>query len=84
MGTSQRIRTEIGVNKTINVNELSGEQVEAIYKRIGQWFNSDNRLRMVKALESNKLKVVELVGNHYFFEGNLKLNKGVWTYGVGS
>ena len=73
-----------GVNKTINVSELSREQVEAIYKRIGQWFNSNDRLRMVKALESNKLKVVELLGNHYFFEGSLKLKKGVWTYGVGS
>ena len=73
-----------GVNKTINVNELSREQVEAIYKRIGQWFNSDYRLGMVKDLESNKLKVIELVGNHYFFEGSLKLKKGVWTYGVGS
>jgi len=73
-----------GVNKTIIVKELSREQVVAIYKRIGQWFNSDDRLRMVKALESNKLKVIELVGNHYFFEGNLKLNKGVWTYSVGS
>ena len=73
-----------GVNKTINVNELSREQVVAIYKRMGQWFNSDDRLRMVKDLESNKLKVIELVGNHYFFEGNLKLNKGVWTYSVGS
>ena len=73
-----------GVNKTINVNELSREQVEAIYKRIGQWFNSDYRLGMVKDLESNKLKVIELVGNHYFFEGSLKLKKGVWTYGVAS
>jgi hypothetical protein len=73
-----------GVNKTINVKELSREQVKAIYKRIGEWFDSKDRLRMVKDLESNKLKVIELVGNHYFFEGNLKLNKGVWTYSVGS
>jgi hypothetical protein len=73
-----------GVNKTINVKELSREQVVAIYKRIGQWFDSKDRLRMVKDFESNKLKVIELVGNHYFFEGNLKLNKGVWTYSVGS
>jgi len=73
-----------GVNKTIIVKELSREQVVAIYKRIGQWFDTKDRLRMVKDFESNKLKVIELVGNHYFFEGNLKLNKGVWTYSVGS
>jgi hypothetical protein len=73
-----------GVNKTIIVKELSREQVKAIYKRIGEWFDSKDRLRLVKDLESNKLKVIELVGNHYFFEGNLKLNKGVWTYSVGS
>jgi hypothetical protein len=73
-----------GVNKTIIVKELSREQVVAIYKRIGQWFDSKDRLRMVKDFESNKLKVIELVGNHYFFEGNLRLNKGVWTYSVGS
>ena len=73
-----------GANKTIIVKELSREQVVAIYKRIGQWFDTKDRLRMVKDFESNKLKVIELVGNHYFFEGNLKLNKGVWTYSVGS
>ena len=73
-----------GVNKKLIVNELSREEITGIYNRISGWFNSDIRLQMVKKFESNKLKISELLGNHYFFEGRLKLEKTVWTYGLGS
>jgi len=73
-----------GVNKTLIVDELSREQVNGIYTRIGGWFNSQDRLNMVKKFEGNKMKVSELLGNHYFFEGNLKLEKGIWNYSLGS
>ena len=73
-----------GVNKKLIVDELSREEITGIYNRISGWFNSDIRLQMVKKFESNKLKISELLGNHYFFEGRLKLEKTVWTYGLGS
>jgi len=73
-----------GTNKTLIVNELSREQVNGIYTRIGGWFNGQDRLRMVKKFEDNKMKVSELLGNHYFFEGSLKLEKGIWNYSLGS
>ena len=73
-----------GLNKKLKVDELSREEITEIYYSISGWFDSKKRLQMVKKFESNKLKVWELLGNHYYFEGNLKLEKGVWTYGVGS
>jgi hypothetical protein len=73
-----------GVNKTLIVDELSREEVAGIYKRISGWFNSKDRLRMVKDFESNKLKVSELLGHHIYFESSLKLEKGIWDYGLGS
>ena len=73
-----------GVNKKLIVDELSREQVNGIYTRIGGWFNSKDRLKMIKDFESNKLKVSELLGNHIFFEGSLKLEKGIWNYSLGS
>jgi hypothetical protein len=73
-----------GVNKTIIVEELSRSEVELIYKRIGGWFDSKIRSNLVKKLESNKLKISELLGNHVYFEGNLKLEKGTWHYFLGS
>jgi hypothetical protein len=73
-----------GVNKTIMVEELSMTEVELIYKRIGGWFVSNIRSNLVKKLESNKLKISELLGNHVYFEGCLKLEKGTWYYSLGS
>jgi hypothetical protein len=73
-----------GVSKKLIVAELSREEITGIYNRISGWFDSDTRLKMVKKFESNKLKVSDLLGNHYFFEGRLKLEKTVWTYGLGS
>ena len=73
-----------GVNKTLIVDELSREQITGIYKCISGWFDSKYRLEKVKDFEANKLKVSELLGNHYHFEGSLKLEKGVWNYGLGS
>ena len=73
-----------GVSKKLIVAELSREEITGIYNRISGWYDSDTRLKMVKKFESNKLKVSDLLGNHYFFEGRLKLEKTVWTYGLGS
>ena len=73
-----------GVSKKLVVAELSRDEITGIYNRISGWFDSDIRLKMVKKFESNKLKVSELLGNHYFFEGRLKLEKTLWTYSLGS
>ncbi len=73
-----------GTNKILIVEELTREQVNGIYTRIGGWFNSQDRLRMVKKFEDNKMKVSELLGNHYFFESGLELKKGIWNYSLGS
>ena len=73
-----------GLNKPIVVDELGYHDTETIYKRIGGFFNKNDRLKYVKKFESNKLKPADLLGNHYFFEGNLKLEKKVWYYGIGS
>lgn len=73
-----------GVNKTIIVEELNRTEIELVYQRISGWFDSKIRLDLVKKLESNKLKIKELLGHHVYFEGNLKLEKGTWHYGLGS
>jgi hypothetical protein len=74
-----------GLNKPIIVNdEFNYHDTEKIYKRIGGFFDKNDRLKYVKKFESNKLKPADLLGNHYFFEGNLKLEKKLWTYGLGS
>lgn len=73
-----------GLNKKIIVDELGYHDTEKIYKRIGGFFDKNDRLKYVKKFESNNLKPADLLGNHYFFEGNLKLKKKLWTYGLGS
>lgn len=73
-----------GINRTLIVDELSREEITGIYKRISGWFDSKIRLKIVKDFESNKLKVSELLGHHIYFEGNLKLEKGIWNYSLGS
>ena len=73
-----------GLNKTLIVNDLSREEVEAIYGCFGSWFHTEDRLKLAKKFEANKLKPYELLGNHIYFESNLKLEKGTWFYGLGS
>ena len=73
-----------GTNKTLIVEELTREQIAGIYKRISGWFDSKIRLKMVKDFEANKMKVSELLGHHIYFESSLKLEKGIWDYGLGS
>lgn len=73
-----------GTNKTLIVDELSREEIAGIYKRISGWFNSKDRLRMIKKFEDNKMKVSKLLGHHIYFESSLKLEKGIWDYGLGS
>jgi hypothetical protein len=73
-----------GLNKTFIVKDLSREEIEAIYGCFGCWFYTEDRLKLVKKFETNKLKPYELLGNHIFFEGNLKLEKGTWCYSLGS
>jgi len=73
-----------GLNKKLIVAELSRCEITAIYNAISEYFDSNKRLQLVKDFESNNLKAKELLGNHYYFESSLKLQKGVWTYGVGS
>ena len=73
-----------GLNKTFIVDDLSMEGIEGIYACIGCWFHAEDRLKLIKKFEANKLKPSELLGNHIFFEGSLRLEKGAWSYSLGS
>ncbi len=72
---------ESGMKSKIELSEA-----ENIYKVVGTFFRSEDRLRLITAFEKGKLTPGEIIHDNYcFFEGNIKRERnGIWIYGVGS
>ena len=69
---------------THNKEYISIEGISIVYALIGSFLRKNDRLKMVKKFEANKLKYKELLGDHCYFEGGLHLEKKIWTYSLGS
>ena len=70
------------LNKYIKVDN---NMVEYFYKKIANFRFSKDRLELVKKYESGKLKPIDLLGDHKFFEGFERLGKSNYIiYNVGS
>lgn len=54
------------LQKPIEVNHTNAELV---YPKIANFFRSEMRLKLVKKYESGKLKFMDLLGDHIYFEG---------------
>jgi hypothetical protein len=73
-----------GLNREIIKEHISIESISIVYALIGSFLRENDRLKMVKKFEANKLKYKELLGDHCYFEGGLHLEKKIWTYSLGS
>jgi len=74
---------ERGLQKRVSPHD--NDLREQIYSRISGFFRTKDRLRLINLYEKGRLKPIDLLGDHIFFEGGLKRGKGgVWTYGLGS
>lgn len=56
-----------------------------VYESASRWFDSQNRLNIVRQYEDGKLKPKDTMGDHIYFEGLIYDKKmGMYTYGTGS
>ncbi len=54
-----------------------------IYSMISLYFDTDDRMQLIKKYEEGKLKPYELLGDHRYFEGIHK-ERGMLMFSVGS
>lgn len=73
---------EKGMNQRIDNNDR--ENVRKVYIMITYWFRSNARKELANKFESGKLLVKDLVGDHRWYENNLKRKNKIWQYGLGS
>lgn len=66
---------ERGMNKYIT----EATDSKLVYDAI-MMFRQDYVTKLLKKYKNGKLKPSDLVGDHYFFEGNLRRKNGVWRY----
>lgn len=72
---------EKGMNRIL---ENNSENRKIVYLIISNFLKSDMRISLIKKFESNKLKALDIAGDHVFFDGNLsKINK-IWGFALGS
>lgn len=41
-------------------------------------------MKLIRDFEKSKLRYMDLLGDHVFFEGRLERSNGIWTYRTGS
>lgn len=68
------------LNRPIDVKSANTSE---IYRRIGGYFSSETRLKLVGRFEAGELTPVELMGDHVFIEG-INLGHGKIEFPTGS
>ena len=72
------------VEKGMMQNIPANQNVINIYSAIGNFLRKPDRLKLIKKFESGKLKPVDLVGDHQYFEGNITKKNHIWQFALGS
>lgn len=83
--TFKSVMTSLQRGLQKNIPTGDSDTREKVYQRIAMFIRPKDRLRLINLFEKGKLKPVDLLGNHIFFEGGLRRGKeGIWTYALGS
>jgi hypothetical protein len=73
---------EKGLRLPIDVNRSN---TNVVYQVVGQYFDSKQRIKLIRKFEQGRLTALELTGDYLVFAGSLRRNKdGVWTYALES
>jgi len=56
---------------------VTEDEIPSIYPIIGK-FSKEKRLSMIKKVEEGKLSIKELLGDHIYFNGNIKFENDIW------